>query len=37
MYQIASLLPDHYRGEYADRSRASDSHLEFLPELEGAK
>jgi 1-acyl-sn-glycerol-3-phosphate acyltransferase len=36
MYQIASLLPDHYRGEYADRSRASDSHLEFLPAVEVA-
>jgi 1-acyl-sn-glycerol-3-phosphate acyltransferase len=37
MYQIASLLPDHYRGEYADRSRASESHLEFLSEVKGAK
>jgi 1-acyl-sn-glycerol-3-phosphate acyltransferase len=37
MFQIASLLPDHYRGEYADRSRASESYLEFLPEVEGAR
>jgi 1-acyl-sn-glycerol-3-phosphate acyltransferase len=37
MYQIASLLPDHYRGEYADRSHASDSHLEFLPAVEAAR
>lgn len=31
MYQIAALLPESYRGEYADLSRASESHLEFLP------
>jgi 1-acyl-sn-glycerol-3-phosphate acyltransferase len=36
MYQIASLLPDHYRGEYADRSRASESHLGLLSEVKGA-
>jgi 1-acyl-sn-glycerol-3-phosphate acyltransferase len=37
MYQIASLLPDRYRGEYADRSRASESHLEFLSEFKSVK
>jgi len=37
MYQIALLLPDHYRGEYADRSRASDGQLEFLPALGAAR
>ena len=31
MVQIALLLPEYYRGEYADSSRASTSHLEFLP------
>jgi 1-acyl-sn-glycerol-3-phosphate acyltransferase len=34
MYQIAALLPEAYRGAYADRSRASDGRLEFLPAAE---
>jgi 1-acyl-sn-glycerol-3-phosphate acyltransferase len=37
MYQIALLLPDHYRGEYADPPRASDSYLEYLPQVEAAR
>jgi 1-acyl-sn-glycerol-3-phosphate acyltransferase len=31
MYQIALLLPDHYRGEYADPSCAVTSRLELPP------
>jgi 1-acyl-sn-glycerol-3-phosphate acyltransferase len=34
MCQIASLLPERYRGEYAEPSRGSDSQLEFLPASE---
>ncbi len=29
MYQIAALLPERYRGEYADSSRASTEYLKF--------
>jgi len=35
MVQIAALLPEPYRGEYADPLRDSDSRLEFLPEPAG--
>jgi len=30
MYQLAVLLPPKYRGEYADLSRLSTEHLEFI-------
>ena len=30
MYQISRLLPPEYRGEYADLSKASTTHLDFL-------
>jgi 1-acyl-sn-glycerol-3-phosphate acyltransferase len=30
MYQIAALLPDDYRGEYADLSTATQNYLRFL-------
>lgn len=32
MYQIAALLPEPYRGVYADASKASTTYLEFLDE-----
>ena len=35
MCQIAALLPERYRGDYADPLRDSDSRLEFLPEPAG--
>ncbi len=30
MYQIASLMPEEYRGQYADRSRWSEKYLHFV-------
>jgi len=30
MYQVALLLPERYRGVYADISRATDTYLEFV-------
>jgi len=35
MYQIADLLPEQYRGVYADMSSASADYLEFIPETLG--
>ena len=35
MIQIAKLLPERYRGEYADLPPATPFHLQFLPELAG--
>ena len=31
MYQLAALLPEKYRGEYADFSRATENYLRFDP------
>ncbi len=31
MYQIAALLPPAYRGIYADRSKATENYLRFIP------
>jgi 1-acyl-sn-glycerol-3-phosphate acyltransferase len=36
MMQIARLLPERYRGEYADLPRAAPFHLQFLPDLAAA-
>jgi hypothetical protein len=30
MYQLAALLPENYRGDYADLSQMSADHLEFI-------
>ncbi len=32
MYQIAALLPERYRGYYADLSSATEEYLRFLPD-----
>jgi hypothetical protein len=29
MYQIAALMPEPYRGEYSDMSRATTKYLKF--------
>jgi hypothetical protein len=29
MYRLAALLPEAYRGEYADLSKATTQYLEF--------
>jgi len=34
MYQIAALLPPAYRGIYADRSKATENYLRFVPPSE---
>ncbi len=31
MYQLAKLLPEEYRGEYADLENASENYLRFVP------
>lgn len=31
MYQLAALLPEDYRGEYADLPKATPEYLEFVP------
>jgi len=32
MYQLAALLPEKYRGVYADMSKATDQYLKFAPD-----
>ena len=32
MYQLAKLLPEKYRGEYSDLSKATENWIRFLPE-----